>query len=525
MYNPGLFHTWVPKPFQLLLLILLNFAVMFVSGIYVTNVQLMVGDTGIQPEYFTWANYCSTVGMGASVPLYLRVKRRFRTKEIMVGSLIVVAALAMVMGTTDNSAVLVAAAFLVGFFKMLAMMEVLLPMMMVISPNRDRVRFYSIFYPMVLGITQTSGYYLTLISYDYNWRISYAVLAAVALLAAMVCIVFQHNRRFAKKVPLYYVEWISMLLFSICFVAALYVFTFGRSADWFHSERIQMATVLALGALAVLLIRNSLLRRPYLSFNAFRRNNVLHGLVLLTFTGMVLAVTSLQTTFTTAVLKYNPVTNASLNLMMLPGIIAAGVLAFFWFRNGRTVKMYIFIGFAAMFLYSVFMYFSIQPGFSYNEWYLPMFLKGFGMLALFLSVWFYTIDGLEIDDMMNAMGLMMVWRSAFTLAIFAALFSWLQYRFQWESIGNLAVYFDGTNFSTAGIMGNMQSIQINAVMAAMKRIFGLVNISGIAILAYVLLHHFGKLELREVRLRRLLLGKSMLNKRRAILSAKHEDQI
>lgn len=44
--------------------------------------------------------------------------------------------------------------------------------------------------------------------------------------------------------------------------------------------------------------------------------------------------------------------------------------------------MFIFSGFAAMLGYAIIMYFSMVLEFSYSYWYLPMFLKGYGMGAL-----------------------------------------------------------------------------------------------------------------------------------------------
>ena len=120
-----------------------------------------------------------------------------------------------------------------------------------------------------------------------------------------------------------------------------------------------------------------------------------------------------------------------------------------------------------------------------------MLLKGFGMGALFIAVWYYTLDKLEMTQMMAATGLVLVWRTFFSVGIFSALFAWLQYQFQIEAVGNLAIYMDGSAFSYNQVMGNMKAIQFNAIISANKRLLGYVCIAGVGILMYILAYHFG----------------------------------
>jgi hypothetical protein len=79
--------------------------------------------------------------------------------------------------------------------------------------------------------------------------------------------------------------------------------------------------------------------------------------------------------------------------------------------------MYIFSGFAAMVGYAIIMYFSMVLEFNYDNWYLPMFLKDMECVP-FISVWFYTLDKLEMDEMLAAIGLVLVWRTFLAVGIF-----------------------------------------------------------------------------------------------------------
>lgn len=491
MYNQGLFRTWVPKLVQLLLIIIFISVIVPINGVYVGNISYMVGSTGMQSEYFVWANYGGIIGMGAAMPIILRMKFRYKIRDKVTLIFILLAIFSYINGTTDQPLVIVANSVIIGYLKMIVMLEFIIPIMMIISPDGNRGKFYSVFYPFSIIVSQIAGYVLTIVAFDFNWQFVHIVSAVVCLALALLALVFMHDKYFGFKMPLHYIDWLSILLFVAVFMFGAYVLAFGKQQYWIHSPKIINASVASFISLILLVVRQYTLKRPYISFKIFRKNNVIHGLIMLLFTGMFLATGAIQNIFSIGILGYDPVVNASLNLLMIPGIVAAGVYMAFWFKQGRGLKMFIFLGFSAMLAYTVIMYFSMALQFNFESWILPMLLKGFGMGALFIAVWYYTLDKLEMTQMLAATGLVLVWRTFFSVGIFSALFSWLQYQFQIEAVGNLAVYLDANSFSLNQVMGNMKAIQFNAILAANKRLLGYVCIAGIGVLMYVLAYHFG----------------------------------
>ena len=491
MYNQGLFRSWVPKLVQLLLIIIFISVIVPVNGIYIGNVSAMVGSTGMPSEYFVWASYGSTIGMGAAMPIILRMKFRYKIRDKVTLIFILIAILSYLNGTTDRPLLIVANSVIIGYLKMIVMLEFIIPIMFMISPEGNRGKFYSVFYPFSIIVSQLAGYVLTIVAFDYNWQFVHIISAVVCLALALLAWIFMHDKYGGFKMPLHYIDWLSILLFVAMFMLGAYVLAFGKQLYWIHSPRIINASIASFVSLLLLVIRQYTLKRPYLSFKLFRKNNVIHGMIMLLFTGMFLSTGSIQNIFTVGILGYDPVVNASLNLLMIPGIVAAGVYMNFWFKQGRGLKMFIFLGFSAMLAYTVMMYFSMSLQFNFERWILPMLLKGFGMGALFIAVWYYTLDKISMDDMLAGAGLVLVWRTFFSVGIFSALFSWLQYQFQIEAVGNLAIYMDGNTISYSQVMGNMKAIQFNAILAANKRLLGYICIAGVGVLMYVLAYHFG----------------------------------
>lgn len=511
MYNKGLFNDWVPKPVQLLMIVLLVIVVLPLGGVYTGNISFMVGGTGELSEYFMFASYATTIGMGACMPIVLRMKMRFKVRNKMVFLLVLLGLLNCVNATTFSPVVIIGVSLVMGFLKMMVAIELFLPLMMMIG---DRGVFYGVFYTAVLTLTQISSYYAVKVSIVYNWQQFFIVIAILCLVMALLCWVLMHNKYFSLKVPLYHIDWMSIILFMSTFMFSAYVLSFGKQQDWLNSTKIINSSIAAFVSFAVLIVRQLTLKRPYLSLSVFTRSNVLNGLFMLFWLGMFLGTTSIQNIFAVGVLGYDQLTNAKLSLLMIPGLVAAGMTAIFWFKRQKPLKMFIFSGFSAMIGYALIMYFSMVLEFNYEYWYLPMFLKGYGMGALFISVWFYTLDKLELNDMLAAIGLVLVWRTFLVVGIFSALMSWFQYRFQIVSLGDLAVYMDGMTISPQNVMSNMKTIQLNAILAANKKIFGYIILVGFGVLLYVLTHHFGAKRFEYLRFIRVLNGKSIIAKRR-----------
>ena len=45
-YNQGLFHSWVPKPIMLLLIMVISIVLFGVTAVYTSNIPFLVGATG-----------------------------------------------------------------------------------------------------------------------------------------------------------------------------------------------------------------------------------------------------------------------------------------------------------------------------------------------------------------------------------------------------------------------------------------------------------------------------------------------
>lgn len=327
MYNKGLFASWVPKPVQLLLIVVFLLPVLVINGVYTGNIGYMSGSLGTPNSWLIFANYAGVVGMGTSMPVIFRFKMAFHTKYLVIRTFLIVALFSFLIGSTDSVYVIVASSFFIGFFKMFLLLELIMPVMFIISPNGDRPKFYSIFYPMAIVIPQIAGYIFTKMGFFSFWENVNFMMAVAMLICTLLAVIFMHHQRFDKKVPLYYIDWFGMVIYTTIFMAIAYFMAFAKQLNYFQSEYIVFSVIVIVVGALIYAFHQSLAKRPFVDFRAMKNYNVVHGVMMLFMLGFFLAGSALQSKITRGVLGFSSVLDGSYNLWMIPGLVLGSIIA------------------------------------------------------------------------------------------------------------------------------------------------------------------------------------------------------
>ncbi|WP_051285414.1 hypothetical protein [Aequorivita capsosiphonis] len=523
MYNKGLFADWVPKPVQLLLIIIFLFPVLVVSGIYTGNVSYMASSLGTYNEWLAFANYAGVIGMGTSMPIIFRFKLAFHTKYLVVRTFLILAVLSFVIGTADNNLVIVAASFLIGFFKMFALIELILPVMFIISPTGERPKFYSIFYPLAIIIPQVAGYLMTRIGFFTSWESANFIMAIIMLFCAALALIFMHHKRFDKKVPLYYIDWMGMFLYVIIFMAMAYFMAFAKQENYFRSDNIMFATIIVIVGIIVYQINQRFTKRPFVDFGTLKNYNVIHGIMMLFMLGFFLAGSSLQGKITRGVLGFSTVLDNSYNLWMIPGIIIGSIYSLKWLGKNKSLKMYILTGFAAFIFYYIFMYFLVSPNLSYEQLIVPNMLRGFGMAVLFIGVWLYALGNLSVDATLGVAAVLIVTRTMLGPGVWGLIFNYIDGIWNLEIFTNIAGKMDAGAYTQEAAMNLYRNIKLDALVISTKRLYGLLVLLGGAVIVYVAFLNMEGLHKRKiVLLRKRLKGQGTKGYNRTIEKEEEE---
>lgn len=525
MYNKGLFADWVPKPLMLVLILVFMLPILVVSGIYTGNLSYMVGSLGTQNEWIVFANYAGVVGMGVSLPVIFRYKLRFHTKFLMVRTLLFLALANFMIATTDSVIVIVSSAFFIGYLKMFALIELILPTMYIISPDGNRPRFYAIFYPSAIVFPQLAGYIMTRFGLGTFWQNANLIMAIVMLVLAALAVVFMHNKRFDKKVSLKGIDWLGMFLFTVLFLAMAYIIAFAKQQNYFRSENIVLAFGIMVLTGVLYAINQKLKSQPFVHFGFLKKYNVIHGISMLFMLGFFLAGSSLQSKITMGVLGFNTVMDNSFNLWMIPGLAIAIYYSMKWLVKDKSLKIYILTGFSAFIFYYIFMYFLVSPGLSYEQLIIPNIIRGFGMAVLFIGVWLYALSNLPQDAMLGAAAVMIIVRTMIGPGLWSLGFNYIDGIWNLEAFTNMAGKMDASALSQQTAMGYYKNIKLDALMISTKRLYGLLILLGGAVLTYVAFLNFEGLDKRRlVLLKKRLKGQSVKGYVREVELQKAEEK-
>ncbi|MFP3663213.1 hypothetical protein SB768_32770, partial [Burkholderia sp. SIMBA_043] len=74
-----------------------------------------------------FANYATTIGMGAAMPIVLRLKMRFKIRDKITLVLVLLGILNYINATTSEPAVIIGSSLILGFLKMIVAIEIFLP--------------------------------------------------------------------------------------------------------------------------------------------------------------------------------------------------------------------------------------------------------------------------------------------------------------------------------------------------------------------------------------------------------------
>lgn len=510
LYNKGSFDDWVPKGVMLLLIIIFLFPIMSVSGVYTNNMMDLSGAFGAYTEHIQMANNAASIGMALSLAIIMRVKMRFRSKEIMVGSTLLIAAMVGLCATTNSIHLYILGNFFIGFLKMFPMLEMILPVMFMLSPTGEKSRFYSLFYPIAIGSGTLIGYVLTIYAQDYGIMNVYYLNIISMLVIAALSLIFMHNKRFCMKLPLYQLDWISLLFIGVSMMSLNYGLTFMKQQNWFNEPAIIWSFVISILTFVYVIFRQSILKRKIYDFSAFLKfPSVRFSLVLLLFQALYLSSSSVFMQWTMGALGYNALVNTQLNLWMLPGLVIGGILGFIGFKKKWNIKYYILIGFGALFLNTLLTYLTIQPNMNIEMFYFPTVLKGIGMVILFIAVWFYATKDLGMPDGLGVISLLLLFRTFVSMGIAGGVMGYLTTQYQMQSLADMSNFWDTGLMGPAAMQG-YGTMMLNAMLASGKTLLGWFCWLIIPVSAIILMHDYGKPNhRRRIFVKRIIKGKSI----------------
>ena len=415
--------------------------VSMMNGAYTGSALEISNTLGAMSEDVMMAYYCASAGMAIAYPIVPKVLDNVAPRTLLLVDLFLQVVLSLMCAQTEHISVVTVASFLLGFLKAFVMLWFIRAIKPWFSPKDVRSEFYAYFYPLVFSTGQLSMMFTAIMSYYYDWKYMYYMMIILLLVAMLaVLVVFRHTS-VGGRVPVEEIDGKNMTVVSVGILALMFFFNYGKPLDWFRSPVIIACCIIAPVLTGVFLwqMTDPAAKKFYISTAILKHWKSPIGYIFMFFVMFMTSSSTLNTRFLINVLNVDTLHAYSMNVWQLPGYIAGAFICFWWFRWQRWRFRYLIsAGMFCYFIYFAVLYFGVSPSARYEMFILPMILRGFGMMVLFIAFGLYVVEDLEPRLMLSNTFFLINSRSVLAPIIAISFFSNTQYRLQQQYVQSLS---------------------------------------------------------------------------------------
>jgi len=455
-------RRWVPQWLGFVTAMIIMIPVALINGAYTGDITEVSGTLGVLSEDIRMAYYATSVGMAVAYPLIPKVRAVLTTKTALLIVLLMQAILSFICAKVHQIDIVIICSFFIGFFKGFAMLEIIIMIRPFFSPANVRSEFYAYFYPIVFSAGQVSMALTAQLAYYYQWQHMYYFVVILLLIAIVFISAFFRYGHSPLHIPFKEMDGRSVLLAATSLLFIIYIFTYGKTLDWFSSPKIVIYTVATPILLWLFFYRQSNAKKPYIRVEVLNHSKALIGYFFMILTMFFSSSSSLIISYATSIIRIDSIHTNALNLWMLPGFILGAIICFWWFRWQRwRFRFLISGGMFCFVIYFAILYFGIAPGASYEMLYFPMFLRGMGMMVLFIAFGVYVVEDMNPRLMIYNAFFLIAFRSALAPALSTSFYNNILYRLQLNAMNILS-----ENMTMDNLLASKQYTQsLNSALA------------------------------------------------------------
>lgn len=386
------FRDWVPDWARVLLYTVFLVGFQFTNGMYFTAFEQMKGGMGLSGGDVSMMGQTVLIGLSFYFPLAFRLKFRFPNKWnfIIAASVQILCNLIFPHLTTMPSRLLVC--YVGGFCRLYGTFECFSNLLPRIAPTFNYAVFLSVVFFIVLGCINVFDWVQIRIIDSFGWETMHTAAIAYLLLIIALALVFMKSFRPQPKMPLYGVNWLGMIVWSIFILSLIYVFCYGNQYEWLSSSRIRTAIGVSFLSLAYGIWAMFNLRHPFIHKEAFGMRNFWRFLGVFLILDILLASqTVLQNTFCSAVMGMDYLALSDLKWLDFIGQGIGALFCYFaitkWHWHTRWMTA---IGIGFVLVYTLMMHFLVSASAPSAALVMPLVFCGIGHVTIFITLTVYV---------------------------------------------------------------------------------------------------------------------------------------
>lgn len=396
------FKQWVPEWLARTVIFSVLLTSLFGFAIY-SGPLSMAGYYGVQPTDVQYAMVLTYASAVTFLALDFRLIKYFISRRYLLTGFTLNIITCLLCFYTKNWAIFLTCGFVQGIVCALACSIVLNMVFPRLHTSRARVIGYTVFYGgLQISIPFYAIYSSTVLHFfDFNW-LFYGIIIMVLFSLFTVLITMNSKSRFYKKIPLYQVDWIGYLFYTLFCLITGYILVYGQQLNWLDSPLIVFLIGSAIILLFVFVIRQIKLKRPLINLQIFKSGNFIAGLFLLIAFYIFKGTTGLTYGYLDVILRTDPLNVIPIWAAVILGtILSMYVTARLILTNTPLIRM-IIAGFVVMALYYVYMLIFVSTTGETSDFILPMFIYGIATGILFVPIVTFTASSLPAKIAFNA---------------------------------------------------------------------------------------------------------------------------
>ncbi len=479
-----MFRQWVPEKVRPWMYVVFAALFQLSGGVYFANLQHMMGATSLMREDIQMAAMFGVVGVNMPFPFLFRYKLRFTNQQLLINAALVIAACNILALYVTWLPALCAISYIAGYFKLCGTFECFSNVRLWLSPKQDFGIFLPSMYIIILAAMPGSNWIAQqLCIVTGSWQSVHWLMTALMLaVALLVFVCTQPWRMMPMKLPLVSLDWLGCVLWSALMLQVIWLFTYGEYYNWWDSPLWRAVLVSFPLTLLVTIGRMRHIRHPYIDPKVWPHARLIPILAMF-FVAEVMNATphALQGTLTGGVLHWGFTTTQQFYLFEMLGYAAGCIFTILWGREtpnwgplprmGFKYTQLLSVGFAALLMCQVMMYFYVSPMLNVERLWLPTFLRTFGYAIFFSTMTIYLKELIAFPTFFMALTVSGFIRNGVGESVCSGLYNYGMRR-QIADALNRGIHSDYTQI----------------LMVAVKEMYGVMCLIGIFVLLLILLY-------------------------------------
>lgn len=466
-------NGYVPRKLQPWCYLIIAFLFQLSGTLYSGNLSHFMGHTCLMREDALMIILCGVVGVNMPFPFLFRLKFRFTNRTLLLTAALVVGCCNLLALITESLPLLCVISYVAGFFKLCGTFECMTNIQLWMTPKRDFTIFFPLLYSIVLGSMAISPFASTWLTYIFqDWRTMNYVMAGMMFAVALFVFTCTHHFRFMKPLPFVSLDWLGCLLWSALLIEIIFLFNYGEYYNWWQGRIFRQVAWLTLPTLYFTIQRMRHIRHPYISPDAWKYRGLFPMLGVFAVVEWMGSTTKvLQVTFTGGILHFGSLATSRLYILEWMGYIIGCLSVLVWVKVLRLkYTRMLSVGFAALLIYQVMLYFMVSPGVDLASLYVPTFFHAAGIAIFFTALTIYLEDLMPFEHFFMGLTMIGMVRTGVMETVCSGVYS---YMLRHHIVVNLS---RGIPYEP-----------MQAIMVSVKQLYGATCIMGSIILLFFLL--------------------------------------